>query len=252
MAAMDATHTPSAAPAARPQAVLFDAYGTLFDVYSVAELADELFPGQGAQLAQIWRDKQIDYSRLVTLCNAGAHYQPFAELTRLALRYAIQKIVGYADQTGDGADFDLEYEPQMALLLAQYERLDAFAENLEVLQTLRARGVRCAILSNGDPAMLAAAVHSAGMDTLIDPVISVDAVRKFKTHPDAYALGEQLTGLAARDIVFVSSNGWDALGATWYGYPTLWVNRYQLPRETLGPAPTRIGRDLRAVLDFFI
>jgi len=107
------------------------------------------------------------------------------------------------------------------------------------------------ILSNGDPAMLHAAVASAGFAGLLDHVLSVDGVRKFKTHPDAYAVGEQALCLPAQDVVFVSSNGWDALGATWYGYQTLWVNRYHSPFEELGTQPHRIGADLRAVLDFF-
>ena len=139
----------------------------------------------------------------------------------------------------------------VVLELAQYQHLDAFPENLAVLQQLKAQGVPIGILSNGDAAMLQAAVHSAGFDGLLDHLISVDPIRKFKTHPEAYALGEHATGLAARDILFVSCNAWDALGATWYGYTTLWVNRYHLPFEELGTQPTRTGRDLRAVLEFF-
>lgn len=234
-----------------PYAVLFDAYGTLFDVYSVAELAEELFPGQGQALSVLWRDKQIEYTRLVTTCNHGAYYQPFSEITRSALIFAIKKIATDARDDCTHDDFLLEHEPAIDILLTQYQHLDAFPENLAVLQQLKARGIPIGILSNGDTAMLEAAVRSAGFDGLFDHLISVDPIRKFKTHPDAYALGEQATGLDARDIVFVSSNAWDALGATWYGYQTLWVNRYHLPFEELGTQPTRTGNDLRAVLDFF-
>lgn len=234
-----------------PRAVLFDAYGTLFDVYSVAQLAEELFPGHGQALSVLWRDKQIEYTRLVTTSNHGAHYQPFGVLTRAALTYAIKKLVVGSAQTLTDEAFLLEHEPAIEMLLAQYQHLDAFPENLAVLQQLKSRGVAIGILSNGDAAMLQAAVHSAGFDGLLDHVISVDPIRKFKTHPDAYALGEQATGLAARDILFVSCNAWDALGATWHGYTTLWVNRYQLPFEELGTQATRTGTDLRAVLDFF-
>ena len=120
-----------------------------------------------------------------------------------------------------------------------------------MLQALRARGVRAGVLSNGDPAMLAVAVKSAGLAELLDPVLSVDAVRRYKTDPAAYALGPQALGLAAREILFVSSNAWDAIGATWYGYTTLWVNRAGAPPEQLGTEPTRTGRSLRDVLDFF-
>jgi 2-haloacid dehalogenase len=133
----------------------------------------------------------------------------------------------------------------------QYRQLSAFAENREVLQTLQHKGIPLGILSNGDPAMLQAIVKFAGFEDLLEHVISVDSIRKYKTHPTAYALGEQATGMPARDILFVSSNGWDALAATWYGYQTLWVNRYGLPFETLGVQPTYVGSTLLDVLPLF-
>lgn len=239
------------APNGPARAVLFDAYGTLFDVYSVGQLAEELFPGQGQALSVLWRDKQIEYTRLVTTCNHGAHYQPFSVLTRDALIFAIKKITNNPELASAKDDFFLRHEAAIERLLAQYQHLDAFPENLAVLQELKACGIPTGILSNGDKPMLDAGVQSAGFSGLLAHIISVDPIRKFKTHPDAYALGEQATGLAARDIVFVSSNAWDALGATWYGYQTLWVNRYRLPFEELGTQPTRTGHDLRTVLDFF-
>ena len=222
-----------------PQAVLFDAYGTLFDVYSVALLAEQLFPGQGQALSVLWRDKQIDYTRLVTTSNNGAHYQPFWELTRASLRYACKKI---------GLDLSPEREEQ---LMNQYRHLSAFPENKEVLRALKAQGLVTGILSNGDPEMLGVAVRSAGLEGLLDHLLSVDGLRKYKTHPDAYALGPQATGLAPAQILFVSCNAWDALAATWYGYQTLWVNRYNLPFEELGTQPTRTGNSLRDVLQAF-
>jgi 2-haloacid dehalogenase len=231
--------------------VLFDAYGTLLDVYSVAELIEELFPGQGQAMSVLWRDKQIEYTRLVTTCNHGAHYRPFSELTRAALTFAIKKLACDPDDPWAEEEFLLEHEPVIELLLAQYQHLDAFPENLAVLQELKARGIPTGILSNGDADMLQDAVRFAGLSNYLDHLISVDTVHKFKTHPDAYALGEQTTGFKAGDILFVSCNGWDALGATWFGYQTLWVNRYHLPFEELGTRPTRTGSDLRTVLDFF-
>ena len=231
----------------KPRAVLFDAYGTLFDVYSVGLLAEQLFPGRGQRLSVLWRDKQIEYTRLVTTSNHGAHYQPFWELTRAALVYAIKKIAAPDQSTGAIASFDTHVDQ----LMNQYRHLSAFPENKAVLQALKSQGIVTGILSNGDPGMLGIAVRSAGLDGLLDHVISVDSVRKYKTHPEAYALGEQATGLGAPKILFVSSNSWDALGATWYGYQTLWVNRYQLPFEELGTQPTRIGSSLRDVLSFF-
>ena len=220
-------------------AVLFDAYGTLFDVYSVGLLADRWFPGQGQALSILWRDKQIEYTRLVTTSNDGAHYRPFSELTRAGLRYACKRL---------GLALTPDAEQQ---LMAQYQQLAAFPENREVLQQLKARGIVTGILSNGDPPMLEAAVRSAGLEDLLDHVLSVDGIRKYKTHPEAYRLGTQATGLPAQQVLFVSCNAWDALAATWFGYRTLWVNRYQLPFEELGTQPTRTGATLREVLAFF-
>ena len=228
----------------KPRAVLFDAYGTLFDVYSVSLLAEQLFPGQGQALGLLWRDKQIEYTRLVTTSNDGAHYQPFWALTRAALVYAVKRLVG--QETSPGS-----MDSRIERLMNQYHSLSTFPENREVLLALRAHGIPTGILSNGDPSMLQTAVKSAGLDGLLDHVISVDAIRKYKTAPEAYALGEQATGLAARQIVFASSNAWDALAATWYGYQTLWVNRYQQPFEELGTQPHRSGDSLRDVLAFF-
>ncbi len=224
---------------ALPRAVLFDAYGTLFDVYSVGLLAEQLFPGQGQALGVLWRDKQIEYTRLVTTSNGGEHYQPFWDLTRAGLRYACKRLA-----------LDLTAERELRLM-NQYRHLSAFPENREVLQALKARGIVTGILSNGDPAMLEVAVKSAGLEDLLDHVLSVDSIRKYKTHPEAYALGPAATGLPASQIAFVSCNSWDALAATWYGYQTLWVNRYALPFEELGTQPSRTGTNLRDVLGFF-
>jgi 2-haloacid dehalogenase len=222
-----------------PRAVLFDAYGTLFDVYSVGLLAEQLYPGQGQALAVLWRDKQIEYTRLVTTSGPGDHYRPFWELTRAGLVHACARL-------------ELALTPEREQqLMNQYRHLSAFPENRAVLQALRDRGIPAGILSNGDPDMLGVAVRSAGLEDLVNPVLSVHAVRKYKTHPDAYALGPRALGLPASQILFVSCNAWDALGATWYGYATLWVNRWQLPFESLGTQPTRTGSTLRDVLAFF-
>ena len=226
---------PSQPPFTPVKAVLFDAYGTLFDVYSVGLLAEQFFPGRGEALGLMWRDRQIDYTRLVTTSNDGAFYRPFWELTAAALRYSCKRL---------GLDLTPQREQQ---LMNQYRHLSAFPENREVLQSLKDRGITTGILSNGDPAMLDVAVKSAGLDHLLDHVISVDSIRKYKTHPEAYALGEQATGLPARQIGFVSCNSWDALAATWFGYRTLWVNRYQLPFEELQTQPTFTGSSLRDV-----
>ena len=219
-----------------PRAVLFDAYGTLFDVYSVALLGEQLFPGFGERLAVLWRDKQIEYTRLTSM---SGRYRPFWELTRAGLRFAAQRLgLGLS-----AADEDR--------LMNQYRHLGSFPENREVLAELKARGIPAGILSNGDPDMLGVAVESAGFAGLLEPVISVHACARFKTDPATYALGTQALGLPAHEILFVSSNGWDAIGATWFGYTTLWVNRAHLPLEQLDTAPTRTGTSLRDVLGFF-
>jgi 2-haloacid dehalogenase len=220
--------------------VVFDAYGTLFDVYSIGALAERLYPGQGAALSVLWRDKQIEYTRLISLSDpnpkGSRHYQSFWDITRLSLRYALARLGLVHTSANEDA------------LMAQYAQLTAFPENLGVLQVLRQRGMATAILSNGSPEMLQSAVHSAGMSELLDAVLSVDSVRQFKTTPTSYQIVSDHFGFAPADVLFVSSNAWDALGATWFGFTTLWVNRQGLPPETIGPAPHHTGRDLTAVL----
>ena len=220
----------------RPQAVLFDAYGTLFDVYSVGVVAETLFPGQGAALGLLWRDKQIEYSRLHSM---SGRYRPFWDITRAGLRFAAARLT--LPLTGQAEE----------QLMQAYRQLLPFSENLQVLRTLQARGIRAGILSNGDAAMLLQSVRSAGFDGLLEPLLSAEAVRRFKTDPAVYDLGPAALSLAAADILLVSSNGWDAIGATWYGYTTLWVNRAGLPLEQLDTQPTRTGRSLDDVLSFF-
>lgn len=216
------------------QAVLFDAYGTLFDVYSISALAERLFPGHGARLAEVWRDKQIDYSRLRTLSN---HYVDFWTITGDALDYAMARL-------------GLGGEEARVALMAQYERLDPFPENKAALTALKAMGLPLGTLSNGSPAMLARAVRAAGFDGLLDHVLSVDAVRAFKTAPEAYQLGVDALGLPTKRILFVSSNGWDTCGAAWFGYRVFWVNRVGAPRERLDAPVAAEGRTLDDVVTY--
>jgi len=224
------------------KAVVFDAYGTLFDVYSIGALAEQLYPSQGAAISVLWRDKQIDYTRLITMSDphraeGSRYYQSFWDITRSALLYTLER-------------FKLDAKPEhVDALMGQYAKLTPFSENLGVLQALKQRGITTAILSNGSPEMLHTAVASAGMTDLIDHVISVDPIRLFKTAPEAYGLVQQTISAETQDILFVSSNGWDALGATWFGFTTLWVNRQHLPYETIGPKPTHMGHNLTRVLD---
>lgn len=217
------------------KAVAFDAYGTLFDVYSIGALAEELFPGAGKALAELWRDRQIDYTRIRTL---SGRYADFWSVTGDALNFA-------CDRLGLALTPDAR-----ARLMDQYARLGAFPENLGVLESLRRLGLPLAILSNGTPAMIASAVSAAGMDGLLDHILSADSVRRFKTAPEAYQLGPDAFGCPAGEILFVSSNAWDVCGATWFGYTAFWVNRAGAPLERLGVRPAGEGRSLADVVNF--
>lgn len=224
------------------KAVVFDAYGTLFDVYSIQTLAEQFCPGQGAAVSVMWRDKQIEYTRLITQSDphqaeGSKYYLPFWDITRRALEYTLDRL-------------KLQREGSMVEdLMRQYAHLSPFPENLAVLKTLRNAGLTTAILSNGSPEMLASAMTNAGMQYLLDHAISVDPIRLFKTSPESYGLVQKFIPLEKEEILFVSSNAWDALGATWFGFTTLWVNRQGLPYETIGPKPTYTGRDLQKVLE---
>lgn len=226
---------------AKIKAVVFDAYGTLFDVYSIQDLAERLYPKHGSDIALKWRDKQIEYTRLITQsdphhASGSRFFRPFWELTRLSLEYTLDRL--QLDRTSG----------QVEQLMQQYAHLAPFPENLSVLQKIKDSGLTTAILSNGSMDMLLAAVQSAKMDRVIDHIISVDAVRLFKTAPESYGLAESILAVNKDEVLFVSSNGWDALGATWFGFVTHWVNRQGLPFEALSPRPHFSGHDLNSVL----
>jgi 2-haloacid dehalogenase len=224
------------------KAVVFDAYGTLFDVYSIQALAEELYPSHGADIAVKWRDKQIEYTRLITQsdphnASGSKYYQPFWELTRLSLEYTLDRLK--LDRSSD----------QVKKLMEQYAHLTPFSENLAVLRKINDMGLITAILSNGSPEMLNSAVKSAGMESVLNHVISVDPIRLFKTSPESYGLVQKIIPVSKQEVLFVSSNAWDALGATWFGFKTLWINRQNLPYEALGPRPDYAGPDLTKVIE---
>ena len=219
------------------KSIAFDAYGTLFDVYSVSSLAEELFPGKGAQLSTIWRDKQIEYTRLRTLCDK---YADFWQVTGDALDYAC-------------ATLGLEPTPSSrGRLMGQYAELSAFPENAEQLLRLKDAGINLSILSNGTPWMLDQAVKASGLEGYFEHILSVDAVKRFKTAPEAYQMGPDALGCHTKEILFVSSNCWDICGATWFGYRTIWLNRHGLPLERLGVEPHQTGTSLEDVADYDI
>jgi 2-haloacid dehalogenase len=215
------------------KAVVFDAYGTLFDVYSISALADAVCPGRGEALAALWRDKQIEYTRLRTL---SGRYADFWAITGDALDYACERL-------------GLALPPAAReRLLQQYESLPAHPDALPVLRRLAQMRLAPAILSNGTPRMLAAAVAAAGMENVFDQVLSVDQVKMFKTAPQAYQLAVDALRCQPREILFISSNGWDVCGAAWFGFTTFWLNRAGLPRERLGVEPDAVGGRMDDVL----
>lgn len=208
------------------RALTFDAYGTLFDVFSVTALCEQLFPGNGDALAQVWRAKQLQYSLLRSLMG---RYVDFWQVTEDALVYGAKS-----------RDLDLTPARRQQLMDA-YLRLTAFPDVRPGLEALRRRGVRLAILSNGEPKMLAAAAQNAGIDTLLDAIISVDEIKTFKPDPPVYALGPSRLGVTTAEMGFVSSNSWDINGATSAGLTTFWIQRSaEVPPEELGYNTDRV------------
>ena len=220
--------------------IAFDAYGTLFDVYSMGQLAEELFPGHGQALALMWRDRQIEYTRLVTMSdpnpNGSKYYLPFWDLTIRSLRYVCKRM-----------DLSLSAENEKRLM-DQYAKLTGFSDSLSVLQAIKNKGISTAILSNGSREMLATVVESNGLKPYLDKVVTIEDVRLFKTAPQAYELLLKSFPVKKEEILFVSSNAWDALAAKWYGFDVFWVNRLGHPFEDIGEQPDYQGDSLSKVL----
>ena len=221
--------------------IAFDAYGTLFDVYSMGQLAEELFPGHGQAFSLMWRDRQIEYTRLVTMSDpnsAGSkHYLPFWELTIRSLHYVCKRM---------GLNLTPEYERR---LMDQYAKLTGFEDSLIVVKTIKEKGISTAILSNGSREMLATVVQANGLKPYLDKVVTVEDVRLFKTAPQAYELLLKAFPVRKEEILFVSSNAWDALAAKWYGFDVFWVNRLGHPFEEIGEKPNYEGTSLSKVLE---
>jgi len=215
---------------------VFDAYGTLFDVAAAArEAAGE--PGRDAfgkvwqKVANDWRLKQLQYSWLRAV--AGAHTD-FWEVTQNGLDWALE-----ASKLSDPG--------LRERLLALYWELSAYPEVPEMLSTLKANGLNTAILSNGSPAMLEGAVSSAGVGDVLDDLLSVESVGVFKPHVSVYDLVGQRFGTDPREVLFVSSNGWDAAAAAGYGFQTVWVNRAGEPVDRLPWVPDQTLADLTTI-----
>jgi 2-haloacid dehalogenase len=215
---------------------VFDAYGTLFDVAGAARAAaaqpgGEALAGVWPRLAEDWRRKQLEYTWQRAI--AGPHCD-FARVTADGLDWAMEA-QGLADPA------------LRARLLALYDELPAYPEVPAMLAALKTAGLQTAILSNGAPAMLAAAVASAGIGAHLDAVISVEEVGVFKPDARVYSLVPARFGTAPAEVLFVSSNGWDAAGAAAYGFRVAWVNRAGLPRDRLPGQPHHVLADLAGI-----
>jgi 2-haloacid dehalogenase len=213
-------------------AFVFDAYGTLFDVHAaIARHRDEVGP-DADRLSELWRSKQLEYTWTLTL---AGHYADFWSLTQQALDHAFDRV--------PSADRRLRTQ-----LLEAYHRLDAFPDAPATLQELKRRGHRTAILSNGSPRMLKAAVAAADLGANLDFVLSVDSIRMYKPRPEVYALVPAAMKVEAADVVFVSSNRWDVMGAASFGFRPAWINRAGLPDEYAEGRPMVVLRDLTGLL----
>ncbi len=212
---------------------VFDAYGTLFDVHAAIARHRAAAGPEAERLSEIWRTKQLEYTWTLTL---AGHYVDFWTLTERALDYALARV----------PSVDRALRPQ---LLDAYLRLEAFADAPTMLADLKARGARLAILSNGSPAMLTAAVDAAGIGGLLDAVLSVEAVRVYKPRPEVYTLVTGGLGVAPGEVAFISSNRWDVMGAASFGFRPLWVNRAGMPPEYPDLAPLHEISNLAALAD---
>jgi 2-haloacid dehalogenase len=206
-------------------ALVFDAYGTLFDVHSVARRCESCWPGKGAALSALWRAKQLEYTWQRSLMQ---RYRPFSEVTREALAYACETLglaLGVA---------------QMEALMGEYQMLSLYPDVEAALRRLSS--YKTAILTNGSPDMIEPLVKQSGLR--FDAVLSVDAVKIFKPAPQVYELASTQLSLPASHIGFVSSNGWDAMGAKSFGFTVYWINRAGAPVDRLGCRPDAILKSL--------
>ena len=214
-------------------AYVFDAYGTLFDVHSAVRRHARELGLQSQHFSEIWRAKQLEYTWVRALMGK---YCDFWQLTSDALDYA------FAVSAPDRRAMRL-------LLLESYRRPEAYPEVRGVLERLKASGARLAVLSNGSPEMLAAAAESARILELLDEIISVDAIKSYKTDPRVYALVEKKLGVASPAVFFQSSNRWDVAGAVAYGLQAVWINRTDQPDEYGDLPPVAVMSSLRGLLE---
>jgi 2-haloacid dehalogenase len=210
----------------------FDAYGTVFDVHAAINRHRDRIGPDAVRVSELWRTKQLEYTWTLTL---AGRYLDFWALTEQALDHAIACF----------PSVDKALKPK---LLEAYLKLDPFPEALVALDALQKRKVHTAILSNGSPFMLTQALEAAGLDGVIEAVLSVDAIHLYKPHPDVYRLVTHAFDVTPADVVFVSSNRWDVMGAASFGFRTAWINRTKKPDEYGELPPSVVLEDLRKVV----
>lgn len=235
-AVFGASESTNRAPRGRYAAVAFD-YFVLFNPDSVVSAVEQVLPGRGRAFTDIWRTRQFEYA---WLRSSAGRYADFSRVTEDALIYAAHAT--HAELTA----------PQQRRLMDAYLHLTPWPDAEVALRRLRESGVRVITIANFSPAMLRANAEHAGFTSLFDALISTDANHTYKPDPRAYALGAEHLGLAKQDIVFAAFGGWDAAGAKSFGYPTVWVNRFEQPVEELGVRPDRTVPDLNGLLDFVL
>jgi len=212
--------------------LVFDVYGTLFDVHSVEKKCDALYKGHGAEISQIWRQKQLEYSFLRQIMG---QYLTFKQVTLDALGFALQTL-------------ELSYdETQLHSILAEYEKLEAYVEVEKVLS--EANNKQLIIFSNGSRDMLEPLVEQSGLAQYFDNVISVDDIKQYKPSPASYIQVLNTLDLEREEVLFMSSNGWDISGAKSFGFKTAWINRKRAPVEVLNLEPDYIFHDLNGILN---
>ena len=216
------------------QAVAFDAF-PIFDPRPVSALAEELFPGKGTELNQAWRTRQFEYTWLRTV---AGRYEDFWRVTEDALVFAAKSL-------------KLELDARKrARLMNAYLDLRAWPDAPQALKSLKAAGIRLAFLSNFTERMLEAGIKNSGLEGMFEHVRSTDAVKEFKPSPRAYQMAVDAFGLRPEAIAFAAFAGWDAAGAKWFGFPTVWVNRLHSPAEELSATPDLMCNDLSGLVAF--
>ena len=220
----------------RYAAVAFD-YLVLFNPDSVVSIVERTAPGKGREFTNLWRTRQFEYSWLRSITG---HYVDFSDVTRDALVF-----------TANAMHIELT-AADTRRLLDGYLQLAPWPDTADALRRLRDADVRVITIANFSPAMLQANADRAGLTSLFDALVSTDANHTYKPDPNAYQLGVDRLQLEKRDIVFAAFGGWDAAGAKSFGYPTVWVNRFNQPLEELGVQPDRIATDLNGLLDFVL